>query len=115
MTNQILSGLMLMTVVLLSLSIINNSSHIAFGGGEMFPVDTSALLLAATYTTAAWMIPLLVTAIGFGVILTAQKTKLKKNFCPSCKLESDDIFKLGDKVVAKCDTPKCKVSLFFVE
>ena len=84
-------------------------------GGEMFPVDTTSLLLAATYSTSAWLIPLLVTAVGFGIIITKQKTKLKNNSCPSCKLESDDIFELGENVVGKCDTPRCRVSLFFCQ
>jgi len=34
---------------------------------------------------------------------------------PRCKLESEDIFDLGEKTVGKCDNPKCQVSLFFVE
>jgi len=88
------------------------TSHIAVGG-EMFPVDTTALLLAATYSTASWMIPLMIAAVGFGILITHQKTKLKHNSCPSCKLESDDIFELGDKTVGKCDNPKCRVSLFY--
>ncbi len=83
-------------------------------GGEMFPVDTTALLLAATYSTASWMIPLMIAAVGFGILITHQKTKLKYNSCPSCKLETDDFFELGDKVVSKCDNPKCRVNLFFI-
>jgi len=83
-------------------------------GGEMFPVDTTALLLAATYSTASWMIPLMIAAVGFGIIITHQKTKLKYNSCPSCKLETEDFFELGDKVVSKCDNPKCRVNLFFI-
>jgi len=73
------------------------------------------LLLAATQSSAAWMIPILVAAVGFGIIITHQKTKLKHHSCPSCKLESDDIFELGDKTVGKCKNPKCRVSLFFVK
>jgi len=83
-------------------------------GGEMFPVDTTALLLAATYSTASWMIPLMIAAVGFGIIITRQKSKLKQNSCPSCKLETEDFFELGDKVVSKCDNPKCRVNLFFI-
>jgi len=82
-------------------------------GGELIPLDTTALLLAATYSTASWMIPLMIAAVGFGILITHQKTKLKYNSCPSCKLESDDIFELGDKTVGKCDNPKCRVSLFY--
>jgi len=83
-------------------------------GGEMFPVDTTALLLAATYSTASWMIPLMIAAVGFGILITHQKTKLKYNSCPSCKIETEDFFELGDKVVSKCDNPKCRVNLFFI-
>jgi len=83
-------------------------------GGEMFPVDTTALLLAATYSTASWMIPLMIAAVGFGIIITRQKSKLKHNSCPSCNLDSDDIFILGDQTVGKCDNPKCRVNLFFI-
>ncbi len=83
-------------------------------GGEMFPVDTTALLLAATYSTASWMIPLMIAAVGFGIIITRQKSKLKHNSCPSCKIETEDFFELGDKVVSKCDNPKCRVNLFFI-
>ncbi len=83
-------------------------------GGEMFPVDTTALLLAASYSTASWMIPLMIAAVGFGIIITHQKSKLKHNSCPSCKLETEDFFELGDKVVSKCDNPKCRVNLFFI-
>ncbi len=83
-------------------------------GGEMFPVDTTALLLAATYSTASWMIPLMIAAVGFGIIITRQKSKLKHNSCPSCKIETEDFFELGDKVVSKCENPKCRVNLFFI-
>ena len=90
-----------------------NSPKVAVGG-EMFPVDTTALLLAATYSTASWMIPLMIAAVGFGILITHQKTKLKYNSCPSCKLETEDFFELGDEEVGKCDNPKCRVNLFFI-
>ena len=38
-------------------------------GGELIPVDTSALLLAGTYSTTAWVIPVIVSAIGIGIVL----------------------------------------------
>jgi len=38
-------------------------------GGFFIPIDSSALLLAATYTTASWLIPVVVSAAGFGIIL----------------------------------------------
>jgi len=38
-------------------------------GGEIIPIDTSALLLAGTHSVAAWLIPVIVSAIGIGVVL----------------------------------------------
>jgi len=84
-------------------------------GGEMMPIDTTALLVAGTTFTASWMVPIVVSAAGIGLLIQSQKTRLKHNFCPSCHLETDDIFKLGGKKVGKCQNPKCRVSLFFAE
>jgi len=84
-------------------------------GGDLIPLDSTMVLVAGAQYTAAWMIPVIVSAAGFGLVLQLQKTKLKHNSCPSCKLESDDIFELGDKTVGKCDNPKCRVSLFFIK
>ncbi len=42
-------------------------------GGEYFTLDTTALLLAGAYTTASWMIPVLVSAAGFGLLFTLRK------------------------------------------
>ncbi len=42
-------------------------------GGELLPIETTALLLAGAYTTASWMIPVLVSAIGFGILFTLRK------------------------------------------
>lgn len=85
-------------------------------GGEMMPIDTTALLVAGTTFTASWMVPIVVSAAGIGLlIIQSQKNRLKHNSCPSCHLETDDIFKLGDKKVGKCQNPKCRVSLFFAE
>jgi len=84
-------------------------------GGDLIPLDTTMVLVAGAQTSAAWMIPVIVSAAGFGLVLQLQRTKLKHNSCPSCKLESDDIFKLGDKTVGKCDNPKCRVNIFFVD
>jgi len=91
-----------------------NSPKLAVGG-ELFPIDTTSLILASTQNTAAWMIPIIVAAAGFGLIIQTQKTRLKHNSCPSCKTETDDIFKLAGKSVGKCQNPKCRVNLFFVE
>ncbi len=84
-------------------------------GGDMIQIETTSVLAAGAQYTAAWMIPIIVSAAGIGLLIQAQKTKLKHNSCPSCKLESEDIFDLGEKTVGKCDNPKCQVSLFFVE
>jgi len=43
-----------------------------FVGGEMIPVDSTALLLTGAQTTSAWMIPVIVSGIGF-VIVIARK------------------------------------------
>jgi hypothetical protein len=72
-------------------------------GGEFIGVDTTSVLVAGTQYTAAWMIPIIVAAAGFGLLIQTQKTRLKLNSCPSCKSETDDTFQ------------QCRVSLFFVE
>jgi len=38
-------------------------------GGELIPLDTTSLLLAGTYSNAAWMIPVIVSAIGIGIVI----------------------------------------------
>jgi len=38
-------------------------------GGEMIPLDTSMVLLAGTHSVAAWMIPVIVSAIGIGIVI----------------------------------------------
>ena len=38
-------------------------------GGIMIPIDTTALLLAGTQMTAAWLIPVIVSAIGFAIVI----------------------------------------------
>ena len=38
-------------------------------GGELIPVETTPLLIAGTYSTAAWLIPLIVSAIGIGIVI----------------------------------------------
>jgi len=38
-------------------------------GGELLPIDTTSLLLAGTYTTASWMIPVIIAAAGFGILI----------------------------------------------
>ncbi len=38
-------------------------------GGELIPLDTTSLLLAGAQYTAAWMIPVIVSAIGIGIVI----------------------------------------------
>ena len=38
-------------------------------GGELISLDTTMVLLGATKTTASWMIPVLVSAIGIGIVI----------------------------------------------
>jgi len=38
-------------------------------GGTMIPIDTTSLLLAGTQMTASWMIPVIVSAIGIGIVI----------------------------------------------
>ena len=38
-------------------------------GGALIPIDTTSLLLAGAQMTAAWMIPVIVSAIGIGIVI----------------------------------------------
>jgi len=38
-------------------------------GGELIPLDTSALLLTGAQMNSAWMIPVIVSAIGIGIVI----------------------------------------------
>jgi len=38
-------------------------------GGELIPLDTTSLLLTGAQMNAAWMIPIIVSAIGIGIVL----------------------------------------------
>ncbi len=38
-------------------------------GGELIPLDTTSLLLAGTQMNAAWMIPVIVSAIGIAIVI----------------------------------------------
>jgi len=38
-------------------------------GGELIPLDTSALILAGAQMNASWMIPVIVSAIGIGIVI----------------------------------------------
>ncbi len=39
-------------------------------GGELIPLNTSALLVAGAQANAAWMIPLMVAVAGFGLVIS---------------------------------------------
>jgi len=38
-------------------------------GGELIPLDTTMVLVAGSQNTAAWMIPIIVSAIGIGIVI----------------------------------------------
>ena len=42
-------------------------------GGTFLPIDTTALLVAGDYTSASWMIPILVSAVGIGLAVFTLK------------------------------------------
>jgi len=46
-----------------------NEPNLCLVGGQLLPIDTTALLLAGSQMTAAWMIPVIVAAIGIGIVL----------------------------------------------
>jgi len=37
--------------------------------GDMIPIDTTMVLVAGTQQTAAWMIPVIVSGIGIGIVI----------------------------------------------
>ncbi len=38
-------------------------------GGEFIPLDATMVLVAGTHTAAAWMIPVIISAIGIGIVI----------------------------------------------
>jgi len=38
-------------------------------GGDMIPIDSTMVLAAGAQYTAAWMIPVIVSAIGIGIVI----------------------------------------------
>ena len=38
-------------------------------GGEIIPLDTTMVLVAGTQMTASWMIPVIVSGIGFAIVI----------------------------------------------
>jgi len=53
----------------------NSGSAYIFGpeilavGGELIPLDTTMVLVAGTHSVAAWMIPVIVSGIGIGIVI----------------------------------------------
>jgi len=45
-------------------------------GGELLPINTTALLLAGLQLSAVWLIPFAVSAIGIGAVLIRKKSSL---------------------------------------
>ena len=43
-------------------------------GGEIFPINTTSLLLAGIQTNLAWIIPIALSAAGIGVVLVRKRT-----------------------------------------
>lgn len=41
-------------------------------GGELFPIDTTALLVAGAKTNAAWLIPVVLSAAGIGLVFLSR-------------------------------------------
>jgi len=42
-------------------------------GGEMIPLDTTTLLLAGSQMTASWLIPVIVSSVGIGLVLVRKR------------------------------------------
>ena len=38
-------------------------------GGELIPLDTTMILVAGTQSVASWMIPVIVSGIGFAIVI----------------------------------------------
>lgn len=47
-------------------------------GGSFIPIDTTSLLLAASYTTASWLIPVVISVAGLGIVLSRKTTSKKE-------------------------------------
>jgi len=45
------------------------TGHVPIVGGELIPIDSTSLLLAGAQMNAAWMIPVIVSAIGIGIVI----------------------------------------------
>jgi len=45
------------------------TKHFSAVGGEIIRIDTTSVLVAGTQNTAAWMIPVIVSGIGIGIVI----------------------------------------------
>jgi len=45
------------------------TGHVPIVGGELIPIDSTSLLLAGAQMNAAWMIPVIVSGIGIGIVI----------------------------------------------
>jgi len=43
--------------------------QVAAIGGEFIGVDTTMVLVAGTHSVAAWMIPVIISGIGFAIVI----------------------------------------------
>ncbi len=68
-TEACLTGELLDGTPILECDSIVTIRNVCAVGGELIPLDTTMVLVAGTQTTAAWMIPVLVSAIGIGIVL----------------------------------------------
>jgi len=60
----------LLTVDVTSISTAESCPPVPMAvGGEFIGIDNTALLVSGTYSTAAWMIPIIVSAIGIGIVI----------------------------------------------
>jgi len=51
-------------------AIINEIFTVALAvGGELLPIESIAVLLAGSQMTASWLIPVIVSAIGIGIVI----------------------------------------------
>ena len=56
--------------IILTLDVQLQTEHGFQGvGGELLPIDTTALLLAGAQSISMWMIPVVVSAIGIGIVI----------------------------------------------
>ncbi|GBF24865.1 hypothetical protein MnTg01_01210 [archaeon MnTg01] len=42
-------------------------------GGEFLSIDSTALLIAGTQTSAIWLAPVVISAIGIGLVLVRKR------------------------------------------